>query len=131
MHLPVTILYGTLLCLVTLLLAANVSLNRLYRGVFIGMELPKMLHRFVRAHGNSAEWLAMVIFPLAFLELEGAPPFWLHVAGGSLLATRVLHAAFMLTGSRLGRVFVSTISATLMYLAVSATTLAALVLRLR
>ena len=131
MALPVTILYGTLLCLVTLLLAVNISLYRLAKGVFLGMEVPKTLHRFIRAHGNSAEWLAAVVFPLGFLELEGAPSFWLHVAGGSLLATRVLHAAFMLTGLRLGRVFASTISATLMYVPAFLTAIAALWLRLR
>ncbi|HUJ27317.1 MAG TPA: MAPEG family protein [Myxococcales bacterium] len=131
MLLHVTILYGTLLCLVTLLLALNISLYRLYKGIFIGMEVPKQLHRFIRAHGNSAEWLAAVVLPLAFLELQGAPSFWLHLAGGSLLATRVLHAAFLLTGLRVAGLFASTISATLMYLAAFGTAIGALWLRLR
>src|SRR4051794_6672557 len=111
MALPGTILYGTLLCLITLLLAVNISLYRLYEGIFIGAEVPKRLHRFIRAHGNSAEWLAAVVLPLGFLELQGAPPFWVHLAGGSLLLTRVLHSAFMLSGLRIGRIFVSTLSA--------------------
>lgn len=131
MPLHVTILYGTLLCLVTLLLAVNISLYRLYKGIYIGMDVPKQLLRSIRAHGNSAEWLAAVVLPLAFLELQGAPPFWVHVAGGSLLATRVAHAAFMLSGVRVGGLFVSTISATLMYVAAFATALGALWLRLR
>ena len=131
MLLHVTILYGTLLCLVTLLLAVNISLYRLYKGVYIGMEVPKRLNRYIRAHGNSAEWLAVVIFPLAFLELQGAPSLWLHLAGGSLLATRVLHAIFMMTGARVAGIFASTISATLMYLAAFAAALGALWLRLR
>lgn len=131
MHLPVTILYGTLLCLVTLSLAANVSLYRLYKGIFLGMEVPRQLHRFIRAHGNSAEWLAAMVLPLAFLELQGASPFWLHLAGGSLLLTRALHAAFMLSGVRVGGIFASTLSATAMYAASFATALAALWLRLR
>ncbi len=131
MVLHVTILYGTLLCLVTLLLALNISLFRLYKGIYIGMEVPKQLNRFIRAHGNSAEWLAAVVFPLAFLELQGAPAFWLHVAGGALLLTRVLHAIFMLTGARIAGVFASTLSATAMYLAAFTTALGALWLRLR
>ncbi len=131
MALHVTILYGTLLCLVTLLLAVNISLHRLYKGVYIGMDVPKTLLRSIRAHGNSAEWLAAVVFPLGFLELQGASPFWVHMAGGSLLATRVLHAAFMLSGLRIGKVFASTLSATAMYAAAFATALGALWLRLR
>ena len=126
-----TILYGTLLCLLTLLLALNISLYRLYKGIYIGAEVPKQLLRSIRAHGNSAEWLAAVIFPLAFLELQGAPPFWVHLAGGSLLLTRVLHATFMLSGVRVARIFASTLSATAMYLAAFGTALGALWLRLR
>src|SRR4051794_9264659 len=41
---PVPPLYGTPLCLVTLLLAVSISLYRLYEGVYIGMEEPRLLH---------------------------------------------------------------------------------------
>ena len=64
-------------------------------------------------------------------QVQGAPPFWVHLAGGSLLLTRVLHAAFMLTGARIGGIFASTLSATAMYTAAFATAFGALWLRLR
>jgi uncharacterized protein len=101
MPIPVTVLYGTLLALVTLALAANVSLRRLSSGALLGAKQPDSLHRPIRAHGNSAEWLAATVLPLAFLELQGASWGALHVLGGGLLLARVCHAAFMLAGTRL------------------------------
>jgi uncharacterized protein len=100
MSLPITILYGTLSVLVTLALALNISLHRLSHRVFIGAPQDEELTRKVRAHGNSAEWLAANIFLLAFLELQGAPSLALHLFGGAVLAARLFHSAFMLLHSR-------------------------------
>src|SRR5256885_12366953 len=125
MLLPVTTLYGTLTILVTLLLAANISLYRLRHRVWLGVEVPKNLQRMVRAHGNSAEWLAPMVLLLFFLELQHAPAPALHWLGGGAVATRIAHAAFMLTRSR-GTVF----SATLLYLLAFVMALWALWLRL-
>ena len=124
--LPVTILYGTLSVLVTLSLALNISLRRLWFGVFVGQAVPDNLHRAVRAHGNSAEWLAATTFLLAFLELQHAPPYWLHVLGGGTLAARVAHSAFMLAKKRW-----TVWSATVMYTLAFAMAFWALGLRLR
>ncbi len=110
MHLPVTILYGSLNILVTLTLALNVSLLRLRRGVFVGKPVPDDLNRAVRAHGNSAEWLAATTLLLAFLELQGTPSLALHVFGGATILARLFHTTFMLARSRL-----TVASATVMY----------------
>jgi uncharacterized membrane protein YecN with MAPEG domain len=100
MILPVTILYGTLGILVTLALALNISLYRMCNRVFAADPVPDQLHRRVRAHGNSAEWLAATTLALAFLELQHAPSLWLHLLGGGMLAARIFHSAFMLMRSR-------------------------------
>ena len=126
MTLPVTILYGTLSILVTLLLALNTSLYRMRHRVFVGMPVPDPLHRRVRAHGNSAEWLAATTLLLAFLELQRAPSLWLHLFGGGMLLARLFHSGFMLARSRL-----SVWSATAMYILAFAMGLWSAWLRLR
>ena len=108
--LPVTILYGSLSVLVTLFLAVNISLHRMRHRVFVADALPQELHRKVRAHGNSAEYLAVTVFLLAFLELQHVDTFWLHVCGGIVVVSRVVHSLSMLFKLR-----VSTISATVTY----------------
>ena len=110
MNLPVTVLYGTLSILVTLALALNISLHRMRTQVGVGGEVTEPLHRKVRAHGNSTEWLAVTTLLLAFLELQGAPSMALHFLGGAMLLARILHSVFMLSKARY-----TTLSATLIY----------------
>jgi uncharacterized protein len=126
MALPVTILYGSLTILVTLLLALNVSMHRLRHRVFIADAVPADLHRKIRAHGNSTEWLAATLLLLAFLELQHAPWVWLHVFGGALLIARICHSVFMLSRSRF-----TTYSATMTYFLSFTMAFWALYLRLR
>jgi uncharacterized membrane protein YecN with MAPEG domain len=110
MSLPVTILYGSLSILVTVVLALNISLHRLRHHVHLTDPVPDALHRKVRAHGNSIEWLPATILLLAFLELQHVPSMWLHLLGGLVLVARILHSLFMLGRSRF-----STFSATATY----------------
>jgi uncharacterized protein len=110
MNLPVTILYGSLSIAVTILLALNVSLHRMQHKVMAGDPVPDGLFRKVRAHGNSTEWLAVMVLLLAFLELQGASSLTLHLLGGATVIARVLHSLFMLARSRL-----TMISATVTY----------------
>ena len=126
MSIPVTVLYGALYVLTTYFLAVYVSLYRLRHRVMLGEPVPDDLQRSIRAHGNSAEWLAVVVLSLFFVEIQGGSSRALHVFGGGLVAARVLHAAFMLTRSRL-----TTISATLTYLLVGPLCLWSLYVRLQ
>lgn len=126
MHLPVTILYGSLTILVTILLALNISLYRMRNpDASHAQPVPGPLHRRVRAHGNSAEWLAVTVLLLAFLELQGAPSLWLHLLGGAMLLARILHSTFMLLKRR-----TTVLSATVIYALSLAMAAWALVLRL-
>jgi uncharacterized protein len=93
----VTLLYGGLCALLVTLLGTNVSLNRLFRKIWAGHELPKPMLMKVRAHGNAAEWIPLGIVLLFLLEASGVPTFWLHVLGGAFLTGRVLHAVGFLT----------------------------------
>jgi uncharacterized membrane protein YecN with MAPEG domain len=128
--LQITILYGTLNVLITLCLALNVSLHRLRKRTFAGDPVQPELHRKIRAHGNSAEYLAATTFLLAFLELQQAPAFWLHVFGGVIVLTRIVHSMAMLM-VQAGRSRVRMFSATVTYVASFFMAIWSLVLRLR
>ena len=126
MNLPVTILYGSLSILITLSLALNTSLHRVRHRLFVSDPVPDHLHRKIRAHGNSVEYLAVSIFLLAFLELQGVSSLWLHVCGGIIVLARLGHSLAMLTRSRLG-----TITASITYAVSFVMVIWSLILRLR
>lgn len=93
---PVTLLYGGLLVLLVTALGSVVSLSRVALGkrARLGEPTPPELVRYVRAHGNAAEWVPLGIAALLMLELSHAPSLALHVLGGALVGLRLLHAAY-------------------------------------
>ena len=94
----VTLLYGALLTLLVGALGINVSLVRTRLTHFHSdAPVPKRLHFAIRAHGNATEWVPLLVLMMLVLELAGASHLWLHVAGGTLLVGRVLHAVGLLT----------------------------------
>lgn len=109
--LPITLLYGGMTALLVTLLGLHVSLLRLRHRVSVGKDLPAILVRPVRAHGNAAEWAPLGILLLAVLELSGVGSVALHALGGALVASRVLHAAGVL-----GRNLATLAGATITYL---------------
>ena len=112
MPIPVTLLYGGLNTLLVTLLGLNLSLRRKASATGPGTPLPPGLVRPARAHANAAEWIPLGLVMLLAIELTGrVPSFWLHLLGGTFLLARLLHAAGMLTRSRL-----LTAGATLNYL---------------
>ena len=56
-----------------------------------------MLRR-IRGHANFAEYVPLILVLMAFLELNGAPKWELHLLGATLLVARLLHGyAFSFT----------------------------------
>jgi uncharacterized membrane protein YecN with MAPEG domain len=109
---PVTLLYGGLNALLITFLGMQVSRSRATRGVGVETPIPKEMIRAVRAHGNAIEWVPLGLVLLLAIELSGAGSrFTLHLAGGTLLLGRVLHAAGFHGKNRL-----STVGAALTYL---------------
>jgi uncharacterized membrane protein YecN with MAPEG domain len=122
---PVTLLYGGLIGLLVTLLGANVSRVRSARGVGVLPVPPAELVRPIRAHGNAIEWAPLGLVLLLAVELSGAGTrFTLHLAGGSLLLGRALHAAGIL-----GRNKLQTVGAGITYLAMAALAIWAVVIR--
>jgi uncharacterized membrane protein YecN with MAPEG domain len=89
----VTLLYGSISAILVGVLGANLSLVRLKKGLYIGKEVDKHVHRMVRAHGNAAEWVPLLIVLLLLLELSGLKSPVLHALGGAIVAARLVHAA--------------------------------------
>ena len=122
---PVTLLYGGLNALLVTLLGMNVSRLRGAHGVGVGTPVPAEMVRPMRAHGNATEWVPLGLLLLLVLELSGAGSrFTLHLAGGTLLLGRALHAAGFLGKNKL-----STVGATLTYLVLLAMAVWAIVVR--
>lgn len=91
---PVTLLYGGLNALLVTILGIQVSRLRGALGVGVEKPIPAEMIRPVRAHGNAVEWVPLGLVLLLVIELSGAGSrFTLHLAGGTLLLGRVLHAA--------------------------------------
>ncbi len=102
MTIPVTLLYGSLTALLLGLLGVNVSRMRVAKRAYVGAAPDPELQRAIRAHGNAAEWVPMLILLLLLLELIGASGMVLHVLGGTILASRLGHAIGLLAKLRIG-----------------------------
>lgn len=86
-----TSLYAIPLALMAIGLSLAVSVKRGKTGISIlhgdNMELAASIRRF----GNFIENTPLGLILLGLLEAAGAGALWLHVCGGLLLASRVLH----------------------------------------
>lgn len=89
---PVTALYGALNALLVAALAVNVSRVRGKYKVFRGDGGHAELQGAIRAHGNNVEHVPLILLLLLIAELCGGSSVALHIVGGALLVSRVLHA---------------------------------------
>ena len=122
---PVTLLYGGLNALLITILGMLVSKARATADVGVETPVPKEMIRTVRAHGNAVEWVPLGLVLLLAIELSGAGTrFTLHLAGGTLLLARVLHAVGFL-----GRNKLSMVGAALTYLVLAAMSVWAIAIR--
>lgn len=111
MHLPtVTLFYGSLIALLVGGLGLRVSLLRTRKNTYIGGSPDSELLRAIRAHGNATEYAPLQLLLLLALEVAGGQSPMLHVFGGTIVLVRLLHAAGVMTKTRL-----SVVGATLNY----------------
>lgn len=85
-------LYGGLIGVLLLALAARISGLRHKRKVGIGDGGDPSLLRAIRAHGNAVEWGVPAVVLLLIADLTRAPPLLLHLCGLAVVIGRVLHA---------------------------------------
>lgn len=89
----ISLLFASLHVLLMLFLAFRVVGYRRAQKIGIGDGGDKRLARRVRAHANFIEYVPLALLMLALLELAGLEAKWLWAMGGTLLVSRILHAA--------------------------------------
>src|SRR3954470_13674138 len=92
MHVPaITALYLALLALLYLVLGLQVSRLRRGNRVLFGDGDNRELRSAIRAHGNFAEYVPIIVLLVALLEMSGLPAMRVHLLMGGLLVARLLH----------------------------------------
>ena len=92
MPLRITALYAALLTLLFLGLTWRVIAFRRARRVDMGSRGDPLLERYIRAHGNFAEYAPLSLILLGTLDLGGWPAWLLHLLGLTILGGRLAHA---------------------------------------
>ncbi len=85
-------LYAALLALMFMVLSVRVMRRRGIVRVAIGSGGDAALERRIRVHGNFAEYVPLALILLAFMELRGSAPWYLHLLCLALVAGRLAHA---------------------------------------
>lgn len=117
---PITLLYAGLLGLWFLVLTLRVIGGRHSGNVSLGDGGDAGLLRRIRAHGNFAEYVPLLLVMMGALESTGFNGWLLHLVGAPLLVGRLLHG-YALSFSRefmLGRVAGMALTLTALLIAV-------------
>ncbi len=96
--LPMTSVLAAVAALSLIGLSISVSLCRMSADVRIGFGADERLMRRIRAQGNFTEYVPLALIVIGLAEYRGVPSTLLAVAGGLLVAGRVLHAIGILSG---------------------------------
>ena len=95
MILPISLTIAAALAVLNVGLAIRVTRLRLAAHASIGGEGDPVLEGRMRTHANLIEYAPFFLILLALIELAGASPFWLWVAGAAFVAARLAHALGM------------------------------------
>ena len=117
---PITSLYAGLLGFWFLVLTARVIGGRRTGNISLGDGGDASLLRRIRAHGNFAEYVPLVLVMMAVLENTGFNGWLLHIVGVPLLLGRLLHGYALSFTSEFMQGRVVGMALTLLALAISA-----------
>ncbi len=87
----ITPIFAGALALLFLVLSVNVVRTRRASKVNIGDGGDQLLQRRIRAHGNFAEYVPLVLLLIVFAEEGGAATWLVYALGGALLFARLMH----------------------------------------
>lgn len=87
----ITLFYGGALALWFLVLSLWVILGRDKGGPSLGDGGDLSMQRRIRAHGNFAEYVPLILILTGFLEASGTEDWVIHSLGAALLVGRLLH----------------------------------------
>ena len=91
MTFTITPIYAALLGILMLILRTIVTVERAKSGISILTQDNMVLAEKVRRFGNFIETVPFVIILMGFTEVLGASSWLLHLIGGLLFASRLLH----------------------------------------
>ncbi len=94
----VTGLYAALFALMQIWLTIQVALRRKKHSIAYGHGDNEELARHIHVSGNFAETVPMALFLMLILETGGLDYWVIHALGLTMLASRILHAAGILSG---------------------------------
>ena len=101
MHVPtITGFYLGILALLYVVLGLQVSRLRRGNRVLFGDADNRELRSAIRAHGNFAEYVPIIVLLVALLEMSGLSAIRIHLLMGVLLVARLLHPLGMYVGPR-------------------------------
>lgn len=95
--LPVTSIAATVLGAMFIILSVRVVERRRSERIAVGTG-SESLARAIRAHGNFAESVPLVLILLALAELNRAPAAWLAAVAATFVVGRIAHAFSLVRG---------------------------------
>lgn len=105
--LTVSPIYLGLSALLLVVLSVRVVMGRRAHNVGVGVGGRADLELRIRAHGNCAEYLPLMMIVLLAIDLSGAPVWVVHLFGAVGVLSRIAHAAGISSSSGVtqGRLF--------------------------
>ena len=91
MTFQITSAYAAILGLVAIFLSFHVIRLRAKSGVSLLDGGNTALKERIRRHGNFIEYVPLALILMGFAEAGGATSTWLHVTGGVLVVSRLIH----------------------------------------
>jgi len=92
MPLPITAAYASILALIMVALAINVTVHRAKLKVPLGDGGNPDMLRMIRLHGNAVEYLPLAIVLMALYEINGGWHWALNAIGIALIVARLLQS---------------------------------------
>lgn len=90
-----TSLYAGILALIYLVISGWVVRVRMQQKIFAGDKGDPFMANAIRVHANFAEYVPLALILILLAEMQGAPALALHLLGGGLVLSRVMHALGM------------------------------------
>lgn len=92
MPVAITALYASILALIVIALAINVTMHRAKLRIALGDGGNPVMLRMIRVHANAAEYVPLAIGLMLAYELNGGSHTALHIVGIALIAGRILQS---------------------------------------
>jgi len=90
MQVSITALYASILALIVIALAINVTMHRVKLSVPLGDGGNAQMLRMIRLHGNAIEYIPLALVLMLAYEVNSGSHMILHIAGIALVAGRLL-----------------------------------------